>query len=261
MLDTSSPLAQSLLPAGEAKNAFALKRLRRAIIACELRPGAAVSEREIAERYGLGRAATRVALTTLAAESFVTPQARHGWRVLPVSGALVGHVLCARHVIEPTLATIALSPAEAAALHGNVNLVAALRERGDQQSVTTARVTDRQIMDHLATRAGGFVARWLGQVWNHVERIAAAFDGDDLRFRAADRERLVDALAGRDAAAARAEIEREIDRFQAFVTDRLLRDPAVLAAQPVKGRLARAGKPQTQNHKRDSAMQQGNKSR
>jgi DNA-binding GntR family transcriptional regulator len=260
MLDTSSPLAQSLLPAGEAKNLFALKRLRRAIIACELRPGLAVSERELAERYGLGRAATRVALTLLSAEGFVLPKARHGWRVLPISGALVGDVLAARRTVEPSLATVALSDAEAAALRGSVNLVAALRPRGDQQSVTTARVTDRQIMDHLAARAGGFVTRWLGQTWDHVERIAAFFDNEDLRFRAADRERLVEALAGRDAAAARAEIDCEIDRFQAFATDRLLRDPAVLAAQPERARRAQARKPQSQNHKRDSAVQQGNKS-
>jgi DNA-binding GntR family transcriptional regulator len=259
MLDTSSPLAQSLAPAGEAKNIFALKRLRRAIIACELKPGAAVSEREIAERYGLGRAATRVALTTLASEGFVTAQARHGWRVLPVSGALVGHVLSARHAIEPMLATIALSPAEAAALYGNVNLVAAIRERSDHQSVMTARVTDRQIMDQLAAHAGGFVGRWLGQIWNHVERIAAFFDGEDGHFHAADRARLIEALAARNTAAARTEIEREIARFKDFATDRLLRDPAALAPS---GRSHRSASSTAKNRhqKRDSAIQQGNTS-
>ncbi|MGK9236813.1 GntR family transcriptional regulator [Inquilinus limosus] len=228
MYDHASPFAHALPPGAEPKAAFALKRLRRALIECELRPNTDCSEPELAARFGLGRAAVRTALTTLAAEGLVAVEPRRGWRVAPVTGALIGDVIRARRAIEPGLAEIRLSPEDAARLTALTRMGATLREREDRQSLVTLRGTDRQILDHLAAQAGGLVGRWLDEAWNHADRIAAFFDLAGRHHRPIGRETLVAALAGGDTEAARREIAAAIAAFQDFATDALLSLPASL---------------------------------
>jgi DNA-binding GntR family transcriptional regulator len=228
MYDHSSPFALTQPPGAEPKAAFALKRLRRALIECELRPGAQCSEPEIAGRFGLGRAAIRAALTTLAGEGLVAAEPRRGWRVAPVTGALIGDVIKARRTIEPGLATVRLSPDEAARLTALTRIGAALQGRDDRQAAVTARSTDRQILDHLAARAGGLVGRWLGEAWNQADRIVAFFDLAGRYHRPIGREPLIDALACDDTVAAQRAIDAAIMAFQGFVTDGLLNLPSTL---------------------------------
>src|ERR1700754_817056 len=125
MYDHSSPFTPA--PAAEAKAAFAARRLRRAVIECELRPGVEVSEPEIAARFGIGRAAVRSALATLAGEGLVSARPRQGWRVAPVTGALIGDVIRARRAIEPGLAAIRLKRDETERLIALTRIGAALK--------------------------------------------------------------------------------------------------------------------------------------
>lgn len=218
MYDHSSPFAQARAPGAEPKAAFALKRLRRAVIECELRPGADCSEPDLAQRFGLGRAAVRTALVTLAAEGLVAVEPRRGWRVAPVTGALIGDVIRARTAIEPGLAEIRLPPDIAAGLTALTRMGAALQGRDDRQALVTLRAADRQILDQLATRAGGLVGRWLDEVWNQADRIAAFFDLAGRHHQPVGREPLIAALAAGDAAAARREIAAALTAFQDFAT-------------------------------------------
>ena len=228
MYDYSSPFALNQPPGAEPKAAFAVKRLRRALIDCELRPGDQCSEPEIAGRFGLGRAAIRAALTTLAGEGLVTAEPRRGWRVAPVTGALIGDVIQARRAIEPGLAALRLSPDEAARLAALTRISTALQGREDRQALVTARSTDRQILDHLAQRAGGLVGRWLAEAWNQADRIVAFFDLAGRYHRPIGREPLIAALAASDAEAARRAIDAAITAFQDFATDGLLTLPSAL---------------------------------
>ena len=66
MYDPSSPFVRGSLPLQPRQmNDFAEERLRVAILWCELEPGETVTEAEIAERFGVGRAAARAALERL----------------------------------------------------------------------------------------------------------------------------------------------------------------------------------------------------
>lgn len=228
MYDHSSPFAQARAPGAEPKAAFALKRLRRAVIECELLPGVDCSEPDLAERFGLGRAAVRTALVTLAAEGLVTVEPRRGWRVAPVTGALIGDVIRARKAIEPGLAEIRLTPDAAAGLMALTRMGAALQGREDRQALVTLRAADRQILDRLAALVGGLVGRWLDEAWNQADRIAAFFDLAGRPHQPIGREPLVAALAGGDAAAARREIAAALTAFQDFATAALLSLPASL---------------------------------
>jgi DNA-binding GntR family transcriptional regulator len=226
MLDTASPFLSATVPAtapgAEPKAAFALKRVRRALVACELAPGVEVSEADIAERFGLGRAAVRMALNTLAGERLVSVVVRRGWHVTPISGALIGDVIRARRLLEPALAALRLAPADTAALRAQAHIVAALQSRPDRQALVTQRSTERQLLDLLAARTGGMLVPWLAETWNQSERIVNFFDGAGAHGRPVSRLALVDALAIGDAAAAREQIGLAIDAFQAFATDCLL---------------------------------------
>ncbi|MFE0755437.1 GntR family transcriptional regulator [Inquilinus sp. NPDC058860] len=228
MYDPSSPFAQARAPGAEPKAAFALKRLRRAVIECELRPDAECSEPELALRFGLGRAAVRTALTTLAAEGLVAVEPRRGWRVAPVTGALIGDVIRARKVAEPGLIEIRLPPDAAARLAALTRMGTALQGREDHQALVTLRSADRQILDQLAARAGGLVGNWLDQAWNQADRIAAFFDLAGRHHRPIGREPLIAALAAGDAEAARREIAAAISAFQDFATDALFSLPSSL---------------------------------
>ena len=221
MYDPSSPFAQIRAPGAEPKAAFALKRLRRALIECELPPDAECSEPELAKRFGLGRAAVRTALVTLAAEGLVAVEPRRGWRMAPVTGALIGDVIRARKAIEPGLADLRLPLDVATRLTAMTRMGAALQGREDRQALVTLRATERQILDQLAAQAGGLVGSWLDQVWNQADRITAFFDLAGRHHRPIAREPLVAALAAGDAAAARQEIAAALASFQDFATDAL----------------------------------------
>jgi DNA-binding GntR family transcriptional regulator len=254
MFDPASPFLAHP-PGAEPKTTFALKRLRRAVIECELPPGADCSEPELADRFGLGRAAVRAALASLAGEGLMTAQPRRGWRVAPVTGALIGDVIRARRALEPSLAEIRLTPDDADRLIALTRMGTALQGRGGRQALVTLRGTDRQILDHLAAQAGGLVGRWLAEAWNQADRIAAFFDLAGRHHQPVGREPLIAALAAGDAKAARREIMAALAAFQDFATAALLSLPSSLdVAGAGHGRRRRqtgpeATAPQAQPHR------------
>jgi DNA-binding GntR family transcriptional regulator len=260
MLDKSSAFFAIQPPAPTAKNAFALERLRQAILWCELAPGATVSEGVLARQYRLGRAAVRSALTRLAAEGFATARPRQGWRIAPITGALLDDLLAARRLAETPLAALELAGDELERLRVLAGFLTELRRAADPQSLVTARQYDRQLMDALAQRAGSFVARWLGDVWRHGDRMLRFFERPDAHFAAPDRLALVNALAARNSAAAEAALLGEIQRFNEFLTRQMVRQ-ARWGEEETKARRGRAGEAllRSNNRRKRTPVQLGDK--
>lgn len=75
--------------------------LRFAIIACEIPPGTEFSERYIAERYDVGKASVRDALSRLGQEGWVASVPRSGHVVTPMSREEVLDIFSMRAIIEP----------------------------------------------------------------------------------------------------------------------------------------------------------------
>lgn len=156
------------------KTTFAEERLMQAILWCELAPGVTATEAMIAEHFGLGRAATRVALARLSALGFILPIPREGWRVLPMTGALIGQIVDARRMAEPALARIALDGASAARLFELADMISAV---GDQQAArTTRRGYERAFRFELAARLNPFIASFVERLWDHSDRIVCFFE-------------------------------------------------------------------------------------
>lgn len=222
MLDRSSPFLTTLPPGPATKGAVASQVLRHALLTCDLAPGSAFSEVEIEARFRLGRASIRGALAGLAGEGLVTALPRQGWRAAPITGALIGSLIAARRQIEPALANRKLSAAEITRLDSLVMLDAALVGRGDVQALTTARITDRQIMDVIALGAGLFQRKWLTETWDHCARVLAFLEKGELTYHPLSRANLVSALRDGDAQQAGVELLRDIEAFERFVTRALL---------------------------------------
>ncbi|MFT4726539.1 MAG: DNA-binding GntR family transcriptional regulator [Granulosicoccus sp.] len=176
MYDPASPVlrvgenhGQTL--ASGAKARFAEDRLLDAVIWCELLPGATVTEVDVMERFGLTRAATRAGLMRLGYDGWATPQARQGWQVLPITGALIGQVLDARRIAEPGLSTIRLTNSMRQELTELGAVAAALSQSQDRGAVQTLVHYVERIDSLLLGAINPLTARHLRMLWHHSARI------------------------------------------------------------------------------------------
>jgi DNA-binding GntR family transcriptional regulator len=241
MLDAGLLDPQPRLPGAGPQTAQAVRRLRTALVRCEIEPGQFVAEQEIAERFGLGRAAVRVALTALEVAGLVTRRPRQGWRAEPITDKLLRAVAAARLRLEPALAEISLSAADRARLAQPVGIVAALGDRSDRQAVLTVRPADRQIRDVLAARTDEFTRRWLTELWDHRDRIVTALERAGATIPTADRTPLIAALAAGNRRAAANWLKRDLAREEKLIAAAVERTN-VLASAPAS-RSARRRRP------------------
>jgi DNA-binding GntR family transcriptional regulator len=212
MLDAGLLNPSPRLPGADPQIAQAVRRLRAALVRCEIEPGQFVAEQTIAERFGLGRASVRVALTALEVAGLVTRRPRQGWRAAPVTENLLRAVAAGRLRLEIALADIKLSAAERSRLDQLVGIVAALGDRSDRQAVLTVRPADRQIRDALAARTDELTRRWLTELWDHRDRVVTALEHAGAVLPTADRTPLIAALAAGDARTAARWLKDDIAR-------------------------------------------------
>ena len=242
MLDRSSPFSLQRPPGPQSKNAVGLKRLRHALLTCEIEPGSAFAETELETRFELSRASIRVALASLAAEGLVTSRARQGWQAAPVTGELIGDLIAVRRKVEPLLLERVPGQPALEKLDTLAMMNAAVAGRDDPQSLVTARATDRQLLEILAGNSGHFLSKWLCEIWDHSARVIHFLENSEARFFTSNRRPLVKALAQHDRATATAEILLDIERFHQFVADALLRLRSPLAPMPGDNQARKMGR-------------------
>ncbi|RYE31563.1 MAG: GntR family transcriptional regulator [Hyphomicrobiales bacterium] len=240
MLD-QSPFSLPRPPTAESDIAFASRRLRQALVRCELVPGTYVHEGDLAQRFGLGRAAVRVALTELAGAGFVARHARQGWRVAAIDGALANAIIEGRQRIEPALVDKPLDERGVALLGSLRGAIDAVIGRYDPSARTMGQQLCRQALDLLAQRAGGFIAVWLRDLWDHTERLTRALEIAGATPPAADPRPLLDALLHGDREAARLALQEEHKSFTDAVAHGFLATARLLPQnEPVSVRSRRA---------------------
>lgn len=243
MLDRSELPAHPSEPGSTTSWSFAERRIREAIQWCELGPGDSVSEPEIAERFGLGRAAVRIAMARLSAEGLAISAPRQGWRIKPITGETLGDLLTARRQIEPLMAQAALGAPELSRIAGLAILADMLRQRGEAQSLTTARHYDGEIARILARGLGAHASGWLDALRGETERVVRFLEGrrPGSSYRGSDRVPLIEAFNQGDRARALAWFGQEHDAFGRFVTDHLLAARIDLNQAPARRRTRKAG--------------------
>ncbi len=83
------------------------ERIKLDVLTCELRPGAVVSEGVLANKYNVGKASIRHALTRLAQERFVMNQGRSGHLIRSLTLREVRELFQVRHIHEPAVTRLA----------------------------------------------------------------------------------------------------------------------------------------------------------
>lgn len=181
--------------------------IRTAIINWELPPGEQVTELQLANRTGFGRASVRSALTRLAHERLVQVLPRRGYQVAPITFRYVTDVFGVRTVVEPAAARQVASRGDAAV----VDELKAINERcrmGDgpydggalrlankEFHVAIARATGNERLADITSASLDDLQRivYLPQVARETDRVSATY---------AEHERIIDAIRHRDPVAA-----------------------------------------------------------
>lgn len=210
---------------------FALARIRDAIRTGELEPGEAISETLLATRFGLGKAAVRIALARLSANALVTRGTGRSWRVAELTPLSVAECLSLRRLLEPQLAEAHLTAAalgELEALAGPGAVVASAATSAP--ALDALRGYDRRFMARLvALHPGATLGRWLAELWD-VSAQANAFLArtSDTPPPVHDRTPLVAALRRGDRAEAATLLDDAVAHAQRWTNASLLRLPQPL---------------------------------
>lgn len=224
MLDGNSPFTASHPPLHpRQKTEFADERLTDAVLWCEIPPGATVTEADLADRFGIGRAAARSALAKLAARGLVDPMARLGWRVLPMTGALIGDVIAARRLAEQGLADVALAPSQIERAMALAEMIAAASCQDDQHAPPTRRGYERELSLLLLRGITPLLAGFVSSLWDHTDRIVRFFEQAGAPpLPAMQAVALTQAIAARDGGRIAQLRLAEIERFKDFASNALL---------------------------------------
>ena len=150
----------------------AYEQLRRAIVRCELTPGAEVTEAQLARQFGVGRAAVRLALGRLAHERLVQPMPRQGWRIAPITLRHVQDLFGVRLIIEPAATRLAAGRLLPAQLDRLAELNQARYQPGDRESRIAFLQANREFHSIIAGAAGNErLAELLAGVFDDMERL------------------------------------------------------------------------------------------
>lgn len=200
--------------------------LRRAINRCELAPGRRLTEADLAERYGTGKATVRLALNRLAQDRLIQILPREGYLVAPITLKQMQDLFGARMLIEPAIAREAAGNLSAEQLNELRELSRVSYDRNDPESmarllaantefhVGVARATGNERLVRLARELLDEMERIIHFEYSlgdrsqetyskHLELIEALETGDGpraegvaLRHLSEDRRILLEALAG-----------------------------------------------------------------
>jgi len=212
---------------GVSQSAEAYDVIRMAIINWELPPGVQVTEMQLSERTGFGRASVRAALTRLSHEHLVTAMPRRGYQVAPITFKYVTDVFGVRLVLEP-------AAAKQVAARGDcliADQLDAINERcryavgpydagryrlaNKEFHVALARATGNDRLADITSAALDDLQRilYLPQVARETDRVAATYE---------EHRRIVEAVRRRDPEAAEAAAHAHVELNKVTIIDLLI---------------------------------------
>lgn len=207
---------------------IAFERLKREVLECTLSPGSEITERQLTERYGLGKASLREALVRLEHEGLVRAVPRAGYIIKPVTLQDVDEVFELRLMLEPSGARRAagnLSKAQASSLE-------ALSRKGytpaNKESERAFLQANREFHVGIAMAAGNVrLAGVIGHLLDEMERFF--YLGLPVRDRSDEMQKehglLVEALVAADAVTSERLVIEQITAAHKMVLDGILSAP------------------------------------
>lgn len=203
----------------------AYEELRRLIITLQLEPGTHVDEREIMERFDIGRTPLREAILRLVHERLVVHTPRRGVWVSPLSLTELRQMLESRATLESAVARLAaerISDDGIATLWGMLESAHAVLGDGDSEQLVNL---DFRLHSFIAESSGNdYLASFAKQInssmlryWHLSSRNSVTLPTWD-----ANHEELVRAIASGDPDLAEAQARRHVDGLRELLRDVLI---------------------------------------
>ena len=171
--------------------------LRAAILGCDLPPGDALREQDLAARFGVSRAPVRDALLRLEQERLVTVAPRQGYRVNPIELADARDLFGFRLALEPACAATAAAEASEATLRALDVFRAA---RPGRAFIEDNRDFHCAVAEASGNRRMAAALRDLVEQADRLVRVSvASMQGRDTQQLVAEHAALIGALQARDA--------------------------------------------------------------
>jgi DNA-binding GntR family transcriptional regulator len=159
----------------------AYAQMKSDIVACVLRPGESLTEKEIGERYLIRKATIRAALARLTQEGLVRSEPRRGYVIAPLTLRDVNEIFDVRSLIEPEVYRAAASGLTARGLEDLKLAARKVLKPETLRSHVAFLAADRAFRLALAELSGNLrLVRLLGEVLDESERaLHLAFQSHD----------------------------------------------------------------------------------
>ena len=205
--------------------------LRQAILGFELLPGEQVTEAQLGDRFGFGRAAIRTALIKLCHDQLVQVIPRHGYAIAPVTFSYVRELFGVRLVVEPAAARLAAERADGtlapelerlneACKHLPETDLASLRRANKAFHAAIGEACGNERLAALCASMLDEMDRVL-----YLPQLATVWERADASF--AEHRRIIDAIRARDGRGAEQAAHDHIIPNQRGVIDALIASPGL----------------------------------
>lgn len=228
-------------------NELVFREIKSAIIACEIAPGSELSENLLAQRYKIGKAPIRHALSRLGQEGWVHSIPRRGHFVSHLTVDDAEEIFTMRELLEPDIARRAIGRIGAGTLRKLHNACAIVVRKSDAQAARRLLIAHQRFHVGLANAAGNRrISRAVEQLHHECFRLLYLIIHSEGYVPEWDRgqQSLVEAIiAGRGDQAAKITLDG-IRRKRKQIVELLSRNPLVLGnvgPGPQNARLGIAG--------------------
>lgn len=210
--------------------------LRRDIICCALEPSSEVTESELTDRYDVGKAPVRAALSRLFQEGLVRSLPRRGYVIAPLTFKDIHECMSVRLILEPETARLAATRMTAEAV-AQLRKQTALNPKADR---TVSFEKNRAFHIGIARAAGnGRLERMVTELIDQMERVSRLLMQNreagamkwEFAAEDADHEAILDAIERQDPTAAEQAARQHLETTQRMIVD------AVFSSENVELRL------------------------
>ena len=201
-MDIDSPKIEKRLDAGATSASQVERDLREAIIRLDLKPGARLSEQEIADRLGVSRQPVREALIALGKSKLVEVRAKRGTVVVKISAREMTEARFVREAIETAVVRRACETFDPWVRASIAGILARQNAAREAQDYDRFRREDEQFHMAIATGAGcGLAWGVIADIKAHIDRVCnlQLRKPDSMAGLIAEHEAIMRAIDARDA--------------------------------------------------------------
>lgn len=191
--------------------------LQREIISATLAPGTPVTEKELAQRYGVSRTPAREALLRLAEERLVEVVPKSGTFVSRISLSMLRESMAARKALEGVTVRAAARNASQSQVMQLRAIIQRQQEDAEAGNEAAFHKSDEEFHAALAT-AGNYDGIWdlILQVKIHIDRyrLLTLPQPGRMQLVVQEHKAIIEAIAQRDGGEAVARMEGHLDRLR-----------------------------------------------